>query len=267
MRRTNNMMTLIALLILVVIIGVGSRIFKAMVESSVPDGQTEKLELSVNTESVDSASGGNVEAKEAETAEAQEEISLEDALFIGDSRTVGLCEYGGLEEADFYADVGMSVYNIGKSVIEIPSVGKVTLKELLAEKKYGKIYLMLGVNELGYDLRKTMEKYQSLVDMIVEAQPDALLFLQANLHVTKRRSQSDDNVNNTAINMFNKKVSEMADGKKIIYLNANPVFDDSEGNLCADKTGDDTHLFAKYYEVWGDWIRSQSTVLMKEGQQ
>ena len=88
MRRTNNMMTLIALLILVVIIGVGSRIFKAMVESSVPDGQTEKLELSVNTESVDSASGGNVEAKEAETAEAQEEISLEDALFIGDSRTV-----------------------------------------------------------------------------------------------------------------------------------------------------------------------------------
>ena len=31
------------------------------------------------------------------------------SLFIGDSRTVGLMEYGGMDKADFFATTGMSV--------------------------------------------------------------------------------------------------------------------------------------------------------------
>lgn len=35
-----------------------------------------------------------------------------DALFIGDSRTMGLKEYGQMEGAEFFANTGMSVYNV-----------------------------------------------------------------------------------------------------------------------------------------------------------
>ncbi len=37
---------------------------------------------------------------------------MTDVLFIGDSRTVGLSEYGDLGNADVFADSGMSVFNL-----------------------------------------------------------------------------------------------------------------------------------------------------------
>ena len=38
-------------------------------------------------------------------------VPMNDALFIGDSRTVGLMEYSGISEADFFCSVGMSVFD------------------------------------------------------------------------------------------------------------------------------------------------------------
>ena len=78
---------------------------------------------------------------------------FDDALFIGDSRTVGLMEYGNLENAAFFADSGMSVFSLQTKKISVPETGKVSLEEMLLQKQYGKIYLMLGINELGYNLK------------------------------------------------------------------------------------------------------------------
>ena len=67
---------------------------------------------------------------------------MADALFIGDSRTVGMMEYAGLTEANYFCSIGMDVFNIKKNRVSVPSVGKVTLEELLSNKKYGKIYMI-----------------------------------------------------------------------------------------------------------------------------
>ena len=117
--------------------------------------------------------------------------SMENTLFIGDSRTVGLAEYAQMDEAHFFATVGMSVYDVDTAKVSVPDAGKVTLSELLKNYQYDKIYVMLGINELGYPLEKTLEKYSTLIQSIQEAQPDTLVFVQANLHVTKARSDSD----------------------------------------------------------------------------
>ena len=50
----------------------------------------------------------------------------------------------------------------------------------------------------------------------------------------------------------------MADGKKIYYLDANPLFDDSNGCLAADYTSDGTHPYAKHYLTWADWLRNHT---------
>lgn len=184
--------------------------------------------------------------------------SMEDALFIGDSRTVGLSEYSGMTEATFFADVGMSVYNIDKKEIVVSGIGKVSFEQLINGKKYGKIYLMLGINELGYNLEKTMEHYAQLVQRIRDAQPDAAIFVQANLHVTKDRSDTDAVYNNSVINRFNEGVSNIADNETIFYLDANVLFDDGNGNLSKDKSYDSAHILAKYYVQWADWIKEQT---------
>ena len=199
------------------------------------------------------------------TSKTNNNTSMGDALFIGDSRTVGLMEYAGIDGADYFCTVGMSVYNIHKNSVSVPNVGKVTLTELLNGKKYGKIYIMLGINEVGYKFSTTVEKYSELIEFIKDKQPDAVIFIQANLHVSKSRSDSDKVVNNTAINGLNAELAKLADGKSLFYLDANILFDDEAGGLSADKSGDSTHLYAKYYREWGEWIIRQTASLIGEG--
>ena len=193
------------------------------------------------------------------------DISMDDALFIGDSRTVGIMEYAGIDGADYFCTVGMSVYNINKKPVSVPNVGKVTLTELLNSKRYGKIYIMLGINEVGYELSSTVEKYSELIEFVKGKQSDAVIFIQANLHVSKSRSDSDKVVNNTAINGLNAELAKLADGKSKFYLDANILFDDKTGALSSDKSEDSTHLYAKYYSEWGKWIIRQTASLIGEG--
>ncbi len=181
-----------------------------------------------------------------------------DALFIGDSRTVGIAEYGTIKNATYFANTGMSVYNIWSQKIDISSIGKVSLEELLDKKNFGKVYIMLGINEIGYNMSQTAKKYQELVKYVNTKQPKAIIYLQANLHVTKEKSDSDKSINNTRINKLNSAISKMANKKNIFYLDVNSIFDDSSGNLRADYTSDKVHIYGKYYKQWTEWIRKNT---------
>lgn len=181
-----------------------------------------------------------------------------DALFIGDSRTVGIAEYGTIKNATYFANTGMSVYNIWSQNINISSIGKVSLEELLDKKNFGKVYIMLGINEIGYNMSQTAKKYQELVKYVNTKQPKAIIYLQANLHVTKEKSDSDKSINNTRINKLNSAISKMANNKNIFYLDVNSIFDDSSGNLRADYTSDKVHIYGKYYKQWTEWIRKNT---------
>ena len=222
---------------------------------------------STETEGSSEASTSKIETSTTEdiTTQPKSDISMADALFIGDSRTVGLMEYAGIDGADYFCAVGMSVYNIHEKPVSVPNVGKVTLTELLNSKKYGKIYIMLGINEVGYKFSSTVEKYSELIEFVKGKQSDAIIFIQANLHVTKSRSDSDKVVNNTAINVLNAELAKLADGKSKFYLDANILFDDKTGGLSSDKSNDNTHLYAKYYSEWGKWIIRQTASLIREG--
>lgn len=181
----------------------------------------------------------------------------EDALFIGDSRTVGLSEYADLGGADVFADSGMSVYKVFTKKLDLHQSGKQTLEEILSEKQYGKIYIMLGINELGYNHEKTVEMYADMLDKLQELQPKAILFLEANLHVTEEQSSSDKIFNNAAINKINQAIKEMADNKTRFFVDINEVFDDAQGNLDTVYTADSAHVLGKHYTEWADWLMTK----------
>lgn len=190
------------------------------------------------------------------------ELDMSNALFIGDSRTVGLMEYSGME-SDFFASVGMSVYNVEDEEVSVPNVGKVTLDQLLSNREYDTIYLMLGINELGYDMDQTVDVYGKLVEDISKSQPNAKIMIQANLHVTQEKSRNHDYITNERIDEFNDKTAGLADGKNIFYLDANPEYDDENGAMSPEVTSDGAHLYAKYYEQWGTWIKEESQRMLE----
>lgn len=180
---------------------------------------------------------------------------FDDALFIGDSRTVGIRDYGTLKNASYFCDVGMTTYNIYKKNLLVKSVGKVTIDKLLEKKKYGKIYIMLGINEIGSSIDTIYNKYSNLVNKIRQKQPNAIIFIEGNLHVAKSRNDTDKNINNNRINKLNNKIANLANNQNIFYIDINTYFDDADGNLKSSYTSDATHVYAKYYKDWCEWLK------------
>lgn len=238
----------------------------------------EEIQLEVPTTASDITEEPVAEPVE-ETTELPTEVSTEEttieeteqpepppmaSLFVGDSRTVGLMEYSGMEDTSFFCCVGMSVFNVHSQYLYVSGVGMTTLKDLLATQKYGKVYVMLGLNELGYSLGSIVNTYGGLLELIETSQPRATILIQANLHVTYNRSLSDGVINNPAIDRLNEELSNFADGERIIYMDANPYFDDENGSLPAKMTGDNVHLYAKYYAQWGQWIIDETKAALEQ---
>lgn len=174
---------------------------------------------------------------------------FDNALFIGDSRTVGIYEYGTLPNADYFCSVGLASYKIDSEYIN-----GCTIYDMLSSGDYGKIYVMLGINEVGNDFDYTMNSYVKLLNTLKEYQPDAVIYILANLHVTQTRALQGDTINNDNINALNSAMEELSDGQKVFYLDVNEIFDDSDGNLMSECSNDGVHVLAKYYQTWCDWL-------------
>ncbi len=196
------------------------------------------------------------EAQEDEEAEKELEPEefFQDTLFIGDSRTMGLAEYADIGGAVVFANTGMNIYRL-YSLKNAVHDQEPYLEDILAEKQYRKIYLMLGINELGYDAEQTVKRYEEEVLKLSELQPEAKIVLEANLHVTKERSESDAIFNNENIDRINGNIRQIAEKHGFSYIDVNEIFDDETGALNPECTHDEVHVLGKYYQQWADWIR------------
>lgn len=188
-----------------------------------------------------------------------------DALFIGDSRTVGLSEYGGFQpETTFYAATSMTIYQVfrtPKRVARLIDGSKATIEEALMERKFGKIYLMLGINEMGNGTTESFfTTYAETVNHIRMLQPQAIIFVQGIMRVGKGKSSSDSVFNNARIDERNQALAAMGNGKDIFYLEINEVLCDENGDLITQYTFDQIHLKAKYYQLWKDYLFAHGIV-------
>jgi len=177
-----------------------------------------------------------------------------DALFIGDSRTVGIRLYGGLTEPVYFASTGMSVFSVTKDTVDVRGYGKLSLNQILKKKTFGKIYIMLGINELSSEKDSILVKYQTVIDTVRAEQPDAMLYLCANLHVTGKKSATDKVFNNDRVNALNDGIAALAAENCAYYIDVNSVYDDEGGNLAAEYASDFAHMYGKYYGMWVDWL-------------
>lgn len=181
-----------------------------------------------------------------------------DAVFIGDSRTVGLHDYGGLDDSTFYATVGMNIYDLWTEKFCEVDGQKVTLEDALRARTYGKIYFQIGINEMGRGtVDGFMKAYAESVAKFKELQPDAVIFVQAIMKVTKDKSDKDPIFNNPGIEERNARIAELADNRTVFYLDVNEVVCDENGALRKDITFDNIHLLGSKYDIWVDYLKQK----------
>ncbi len=195
------------------------------------------------------------EAPVTEPPRADDPDYFKDALFIGDSRTVGLYIYAKIPGASYFARTSMNVSNCFADKKSETGTGDLNLEEYLKANKFGKIYILLGINEIGYSYNWIISRYQTLLQKIQELQPDAILLIQSNMHVTKAKSDANPTTfNNDRINELNRRLAGLADGEKIFFLDFAAVFDDEKGCMKSEYSGDGVHFKASAYALWKNWI-------------
>lgn len=240
---------------------------------SVGSDDLENTENTESTEEVESTESTEVTESESESESDEPSnqpmnitASMDTALFIGDSRTVGLQaytkEYTGT--ADFFAAVSTTMTGVVNynEKIEVEGVGNVTITELLSQRRYDKIYIMLGINEASDYPSNIARNTQKLIDIIQEKQPGTVIFIMANFYVSESYSSSRPAFSTANMKAINDAQGALANGKDIFYLDANPMFVDENGNLSTEYSGDGCHLRAKSCKTWAAWIIEQTKICL-----
>lgn len=212
---------------------------------------TAVTEMPAETESVEST-------EEVRSFHHVEQDYFSDAVFIGDSRTVGLHDYGGLDESTFYATVGMNIYDLWEKKFCEVDGQMVTLEEALQARQYGKLYFQIGINEMGRGtIDGFMTAYEESVKKFRELQPDAVIFVQGIMKVAKEKSDHDAIFNNEGIQSRNERIAALADGKDIFYIDVNEAVCDEQGYLRSELTFDNLHLYGSKYGIWVDFLKEK----------
>lgn len=185
------------------------------------------------------------------------------AVFLGDSRTEGLQLFSGLYHGNFFWHRGMNVFRADDEKYAYFDVDgeKTTLLGTLRAKKYKAVYLMLGINELGYPEEEYAAALAELVDKIIVAQPEAVIFLQTMPPVNDEKAGEygvSPYVNTENVDKFNLTIAGIALEKRVVLLDTAGVYRGPDGQLPEELTGDGVHFTSSGYKRWADFLRTHT---------
>lgn len=180
-----------------------------------------------------------------------------DAVFIGDSRTEGFFMYTDLSNAKAYAHKGLTVDTVFTDPVINMNGSKLSIVEALRQTSFQKVYIMLGINEIGWAYNSIfIEKYTKLVDEIQIINPNATIYLQSILPVSNEVSSTHDYIKNEKINEYNGFIEQIAKEKNVYYLNVAEAVTSPNGALPDDAAVDGIHLKKEYCEKWLEYLKN-----------
>lgn len=182
-----------------------------------------------------------------------------DAVFIGDSRIDGFKLYSGCPAGEFLDYTGITVFEVmdGKKVIR-QGEEKISILDALALKEYGKVYISLGVNELGYyDPDGYAETYGQLIDAVREIQPGADIYVQSIVPVNTAKCEANDQpsyVTNETIAAYNGALYAMCTEKAAYLLRVDEALVDETGEPPRELSSDGVHFQKEGYVLWYQYL-------------
>ena len=189
--------------------------------------------------------------------EAADDAFFADAAFFGNSLVDGLRRFGGLDEASFYAATSASVVNVETTRVFENSDGKKrTLFEALTEGQHKKIYILLGVNEIGFDPDYFIQLYGAMLDRIRELETEPDIYIMSLSPVTEKSDKSSPLFNMKRINLYNERLHALAAEKECYYVDLCEALAGEDGYLAEAESTDGIHLTREKYPDWAAYLRT-----------
>lgn len=180
-----------------------------------------------------------------------------DAVFIGDSRTQGLQLFSGLTSTHYLCAKGATVASIYDDSKVKTASGTVPVMTALRHISFSKVYIMLGVNELGWVYSKTFtDQYAKVIKDVRDINPDVKIVLQSILPVNAAQEAKHGYVNNERIADYNTLIKKLAADNGCTYLNVAEAVAASDGCLADSLTGDGLHLNKPGCQRWLQYLEA-----------
>ena len=186
---------------------------------------------------------------------------FQDAAFIGDSRTDGFLIYSGIGCGENLTSNGLSIFKLEEKKAFTIDGQSYTALEALGRKQYGKVYLSLGVNELGYyDDQGFHDKFAALIDRVRETQPGAVIYLQTLVPVNPELCAENwpSYVNNDKVAVYNEIFKQLAEEKEVVLLDVGAALSTADGILAKENTVDGVHFTRAWYQEWLAYLQTHT---------
>lgn len=212
------------------------------------DTNIEKLGLCAKTSDYANIRFGLVEETESVTNEY-----FDDAVFLGDSLTMGLSLYSGLNSR-FYCGTGMSIFGIDSAPL---NSGYTIIDCVYFAENVSKVYMLFGINEISGEKDGFIKRYGEVIDTIKYLEPSAVIYIQGILPVSYKKD-SEGYITNSEINDFNFGLEKLAEEKEVYFVQPGMCLVDENGFLREDITVDGIHLTSEGYGMWVEYLKTHA---------
>ena len=185
----------------------------------------------------------------------KEKADFSKALFIGNSITKGFSKWGDMKEATFYAVEGLNVNSFFNTDKFRWKNKQTTPEAALAEGDFDKVFIMFGINELGWRNKEAfINRYEAVIESVKEKQPNAKIYVQSIIYVTAKKSKSDKFLKNKKIEEANNKLKKMSKKSRVEYIDINKGLCGNKKYLPKEAATDGIHLNPMYCKKWKSYL-------------
>ena len=180
---------------------------------------------------------------------------FDDAVFVGDSLTIGIANFSGFN-SQFLCMGGLNTKNLETAPLPI---GKSALQAIKDRESLGKLYIMLGTNEVIYNEKDEFAKrYGNFIDKVREKFPDVIVYIQSILPITKEKEATVE-IKNASIVIHNERLLDLAKEKQCYYIDLHSYFKDESGALPYSIGGSDgIHLGPVHYRELASYLKKHA---------
>ena len=184
---------------------------------------------------------------------------FDDACFIGHSQIVGMQKYSGLSGPDYYAVVGHKAQDVvDYGFYELPGGGYGTLSDGLHRRSYGKVYIMLGINDSSLRddrVESFMKPMRQILELVQETQPDATIYLLSLVPVG-RYTPMNELYNPTSTVFYSQLVKTLSREYGTEYIDLFRIMCDDAGYyLDRFNSGDGIHINSDRYPEIVEYLK------------
>lgn len=187
---------------------------------------------------------------------------FDDAVFIGDSLTVGIKHYDVMSNTTVFAATGIGLENIFTKQAIKQGDQTLTILDALSAHPAKKVYIMLGANSLMSNFDHLIEQYGRLVDEVVNRTgKDTVIYVQSVLPINEplfHVKYAPNTTTNADIDRFNEMLCAMAEQKGVYYLDVASVFKDENNAMPESDTPDGMHIISSQYVIWFDYLKTHA---------